>query len=93
MIAKDKKNRVEARPELAQKAGVQRTIVLESGNVAGEDENGGNARHVELTVFVERGSEGAMTAPGVFSERRTSLTAENVSKHLATVLRSSCAIR
>ncbi|KAI6846185.1 hypothetical protein KC332_g2141 [Hortaea werneckii] len=53
MIAKDKKNQVEARPELAQKVGVQLTIALESANVADKDENRGSARHVELVGLVE----------------------------------------
>ncbi|KAI7490413.1 hypothetical protein KC351_g654 [Hortaea werneckii] len=52
MIAKDKKNQVEARPELAQKVGVQLIIALESANVADKDENRGSARHVELVGLV-----------------------------------------
>lgn len=53
MIAKDKKNQIEVRPELAQKVGVQLTIALESANVAGEDENWSNARHVEFEGLIE----------------------------------------
>ncbi|GAB1729061.1 hypothetical protein NU195Hw_g7905t1 [Hortaea werneckii] len=51
-IAKDKKHQVEARLELAQEVRVQLTIALESANVAGQDENRGSARHVELVGLI-----------------------------------------